>query len=323
MDGRPFGTSALLDFRSDVGWLCLSKPTELHGRLGEGYSDVDGESYVWKADLPNGRRIEAGHVIAIWDGARLRGVSRIEGEIEEFVELRPEFSCPSCNQKDVRPRKKLEPRFRCADCYWTGNTPNRENQATRYRRAWFGAGWTEVGHLISADKCRALATQPKSQHSLREMDLAKLSEILKGEGNFDRLPVARRSPHLNGGHVLRTVKTRIGQDSFRKRLLERFGCACAFTGPNHEAALEAAHLYSYAELAVHHEDGGLLLRRDIHRLFDKGLITVDVSRQRIEVAERLGGVPAYGELNGRELAVRLPRRTLDWLVLHRNQARAF
>jgi N-acyl homoserine lactone hydrolase len=34
--------------------------------------------------------------------------------------------------------------------------------------------------------------------------------------------------------------------------------------------LEAAHLYSYAASGVHHLDGGLLMRRDVHRLFDLG-----------------------------------------------------
>lgn len=282
---------------------------------------MSGVSYVWEADLPNGRRITVGHIIAIWDGNRLRGVSRIEGEIEEFSSERTKFRCPKCGRMDVRSRKNLEPRHRCPVCHWVGESPDVLSYETTYRRAWFEAGWTEVSQLISAEKCRLLASHPKSQHSMRELDLRKLFEVLGNEQNFDQLPVVRRSPMLNGGHILRTVKTRIGQESFRKRLIQQFGSTCAFTGPNHEAALEAAHLYSYAELPEHHDDGGLLLRRDVHRLFDKGLLTVDVERKTIDVSESLLGVPAYRELHGKEITVQLTRKSIDWLALHRNQHR--
>lgn len=310
------------DLRGDSGWLCLSKPTEDHGRFGEGYSDVPGESYVWEADLPNGRRIESGDIIAIWDGSRLVGVSRIEGEIEEFSSQRTKSSCPNCGRMDVRERKNLKPRFRCPVCLWVGNTPDSRSDQTTYRRAWYEAGWTEVTQFISAEKCRLLAKRPKSQHSMRELDVRRLFEVLGREQDFDHLPIVRRSPMLHGGHVLRTVRTRVGQDAFRKRLIERFGSTCAFTGPNHEAALEAAHLYSYAEVAEHHDEGGLLLRRDIHRLFDKGLITVDVAAQTIDISDGLASVPAYRELRGRPLAVKLPRKTIEWLGRHRQQHRS-
>jgi hypothetical protein len=50
------------------GWLCDSKENEDQRREAEGYPDLLGETYVWKADLANGLNVSSGDVIAIWDG---------------------------------------------------------------------------------------------------------------------------------------------------------------------------------------------------------------------------------------------------------------
>jgi len=303
--------------KSDRGWLCLSKPTEEQGRLGEGYADVSGESYVWTAHLPNARQIAPGDVIAIWDGDQLLGVSRIEGEIEEFEGQRTEYSCPSCPGKgDVRVRKSSNPRYRCAFCHWEGNNPDQTTETRTYLRAGFGAGWTELSRVVTAEECRALCLKVKSQLSLREMDLTLLQALLTAEPARIVEPFRRRNPQINGGHVLRTVRTRVGQGAFRKQLLARYSNTCALTGTNHERALEAAHLYRYADVGEHHDDGGLLLRSDVHKLFDKGLLAVNPKTLLIDVHPELEHHPSYANLAGMPLQVNVPAGARRWLALH-------
>lgn len=304
---------------SGKGWLCLSKPLDEHQRVGEGYADESGESYVWKAELGNGRRISSGDVIAIWDGHRLVGVSRIEGEIEEFESPRQFFGCPQCARSDVKARKGKSPRYRCAACSWTGEEPIVRVESVTYRRASFGAGWTEVEHFVSAATCRSLSVRPKSQLSLRDLDMAKLSSVLEAESPRVSTVFARRDADIQGGHVLRTVRTRVGQDKFREALLGRFGSVCAFSGPQPEVALEAAHLYSYSTEGVHHADGGLLMRRDIHRLFDKGLLGIDPEKDCVVLHSELKSFPLYSTLEGMPVAVELQRLTKDWLATHCEQ----
>ena len=62
--------------------------------------------------------------------------------------------------------------------------------------------------------------------------------------------------------------------------------------------LKAGQLYSYAALARHHEHGGLLLRRDIHRLFDDGEPPVNPSTLRIDVSSRIAQFHNYAALHG-------------------------
>jgi hypothetical protein len=91
------------------------------------------------------------------------------------------------------------------------------------------------------------------------------------------------------------------------------------TGSNHPTALEAAHLYSYSAKGVHHQDGGLLLRRDIHRLFDSGLIAINPSTRLIAIAPELKNLNTYGELHGHGLKIELNAGLMKWIDLHWKQ----
>ena len=96
----------------------------------------------------------------------------------------------------------------------------------------------------------------------------------------------------------------------------------ARTGEAPVRVLEAGHLYSYAELGVHHEHGGVLLRRDIHRLFDDGWLAVDPDRLRVDVSDRLESYSQYAALHGRQLRVTLRDRQIEWLARHWIEHRA-
>lgn len=75
--------------------------------------------------------------------------------------------------------------------------------------------------------------------------------------------------------VEQLVVIRQGQAAFRRRLLEAYGRKCAITGCEIEDILEAAHISPYKGKRTDPVNNGLLLRADIHTLFDRGLIKVD------------------------------------------------
>ena len=72
----------------------------------------------------------------------------------------------------------------------------------------------------------------------------------------------------------RTVRPRLGQSTFRYALEQAYG-RCAVTGEHSLPALDAAHIVPYGEDSTGHTlENGLLLRADVHRLFDRGYVTV-------------------------------------------------
>ena len=84
--------------------------------------------------------------------------------------------------------------------------------------------------------------------------------------------------------VRRTVMARTGQPRFREALRTAYGDRCAISGATEPTALVAAHIRGVKDKGRHNVQNGLLLRADLHNLFDAGQITIDVS-YRVHVAE--------------------------------------
>lgn len=74
--------------------------------------------------------------------------------------------------------------------------------------------------------------------------------------------------------IERMVTLRQGQPAFRNALMDAYERRCAITGCMIEVVLEAAHISPYLGEHTNHVTNGLLLRADIHTLFDRGLIKV-------------------------------------------------
>ncbi|MGA7740570.1 MAG: HNH endonuclease [Polyangia bacterium] len=70
------------------------------------------------------------------------------------------------------------------------------------------------------------------------------------------------------------VRPRLGQGSFRVLVTETYQRRCALTGERTLPVLEAAHIKPYAEQGPHRIQNGLLLRSDLHILFDQGYFTI-------------------------------------------------
>jgi HNH endonuclease len=74
--------------------------------------------------------------------------------------------------------------------------------------------------------------------------------------------------------VFRQIKARRGQQAFRDKLKRRYGPICQVTGSELFEIVEAAHIRPYRGTKDNRADNGLLLRADIHTLFDLDLIAV-------------------------------------------------
>jgi len=82
--------------------------------------------------------------------------------------------------------------------------------------------------------------------------------------------------------------------------LKSYGESCAFSGCNVEAVLDAAHIEPYKGERTNHVQNGLLLRTDIHSLFDLGLIAVESESMTVLVSSTLDGTE-YEKLAGRKI----------------------
>ncbi len=108
-------------------------------------------------------------------------------------------------------------------------------------------------------------------------------------------------------------KVRLGQAAFRVMVTDAFTRRCAITGEKTLPVLEAAHIKAYASSGPHFISNSLLLRSDLHRLFDSGYITIskdykiEVSRK---IKEEFENGKEYYQYHGKQL-LHLPIRDFD------------
>lgn len=121
--------------------------------------------------------------------------------------------------------------------------------------------------------------------------------------------------------VISAIVRRQGQPAFRKALIDAYGGACAITGCTLTEILEAAHVHPYMGDHTNVVSNGLLLRTDIHTLFDLRMITVDPETTKVLVSPELKGTD-YEQLAGRKLrSTRQPAQQVssDALSWHRSR----
>jgi putative restriction endonuclease len=115
----------------------------------------------------------------------------------------------------------------------------------------------------------------------------------------------------NGCGKPRITLPRLGQGLFRVLLTDAYESRCAVSGERTLPVLEAAHIKPYSLVQRHEISNGLLLRSDLHRLFDEGYMTLNPPDRRIVVSKRIkeefNNGRDYYKLEG--LAVREPRET--------------
>jgi len=119
-------------------------------------------------------------------------------------------------------------------------------------------------------------------------------------------------PEARYGNAVLT-KVRLGQGAFRVLVTDAYNRKCAISGEKTLPVLEAAHIKPYAESGPHFISNALLLRSDLHKLFDTGYLTI-TEELKVEVSKRIKeeyqNGKEYYRFHGNQLFT-LPNRSKD------------
>jgi putative restriction endonuclease len=102
--------------------------------------------------------------------------------------------------------------------------------------------------------------------------------------------------------VLAAIIRRQGGAKFRQLLLDCYGSRCAISGCDAQAVLEAAHILPYSGKSTNHAQNGLLLRADLHTLFDRGLLGIQPRDYAVVLHESLRNT-VYADLAGQRISL--------------------
>lgn len=179
----------------------------------------------------------------------------------------------------------------------------------------------DAGWVRRAQDWKVQGAQAGSSFDLQDGDSARVWEECRLRAMpYEALRRDLRARVAEGPRPAGTIyerESRPGQRIFKAALLAAYGGACAVTHEHSLPVLDAAHIRPCAEDGPDHVSNGLLLRTDLHRLFDAGHVTVtprfefEVSRALMELYEN--GRTYYDlqrALHGRR--IRLPEHRRDW-----------
>ena len=158
-------------------------------------------------------------------------------------------------------------------------------------------GWQEGYFFLEGFSASGLAREPSPRPQI-EMLIQSQQKAADVDGFFSPRDVTDGRQR-----ILASIVRRRGQPEFRRALLKAYDGKCSITGCDAEDALEAAHILPYRGAETNRIPNGLLLRADIHILFDMGLIAVDISNMTLLVSPDLEPTE-YNLLAGKHL--RLP-----------------
>lgn len=140
----------------------------------------------------------------------------------------------------------------------------------------------------------------------------------------DPLPVPDVIEHFDPNNIedarrfaLAVIHRRQGQQRFRQKLLRAYDGRCAISGCDVEPLLDAAHIVPYRGPDTNTVQNGLLLRTDLHTLFDLNLLTIDPKTLVVNVSRSITQ-PEYASLSGvtmrspRDIAQRPSMDALQW-----------
>lgn len=155
---------------------------------------------------------------------------------------------------------------------------------------------------------RLLLEDIAADSSLLQFHLSRWSKIdqivqrMEGQGLNEMEPALETAPPgdsetewLHDAFVL--AKQRRGQATFRRNLIHAFQGRCAISDCPVESVLEACHIDPHCKAINYSPANGLLLRSDLHRLFDAGMLTID-GECRVHVRSPADLDPAYAQLHG-------------------------
>ena len=109
------------------------------------------------------------------------------------------------------------------------------------------------------------------------------------------------------------AKVRLGQGAFRVLVTDAYTRRCSITGERTLPVLEAAHIKPFSDAGPHSISNGILLRSDIHKLFDTGYLTITYDH-KTEISKRIKeefeNGKEYYQFHGKELLF-LPKKEVD------------
>ncbi|HSP77104.1 MAG TPA: HNH endonuclease signature motif containing protein [Myxococcaceae bacterium] len=265
--------------------------------------------------VPNHRQLSEGDLLVLRDRTSILGIARAS-RIISFKKPKELSRCPTCRIATIKARKNMRPRYRCKAGHEFDEPVVTQEPCVHYE-AWFDGTFQASQKGIPARSVRQACPNYNGQLAMQRVELERLEgeakTLLHLAASLNthkgiRLTAADASedPYVPNDQdhrqlVARQIRARRGQGALRQALRERFNDTCLVTGCRLPDLLEAAHISPHRGDKDNHVSTGLLLRADIHTLFDLDLLGINPTTLQLCLHPRAKDTE-YAHLAGTTLA---------------------
>lgn len=282
-----------------------------------GYDDDPSSVYRYDSDVANHLRVRRGDVAVVRSRHAVLGIAMID-EIIEDTGKKARLRCPECGATNIKQRTTLQPAWACRNGH-VFDEPLNESISVKTFEAHYGSSFQKCSSGLTLARLHGAVIRPSDQMSIKEIDLGRLEGFLVEQSGtravllkFTRqiglmdVPVESTDGPTSivdeRRRIMREISLRRGQARFRDRLVRRYGAMCQISRCGFSGLVEAAHIRPYALTGDNSAHNGLLLRTDLHTLFDLGLISVHPTSLLV-IFHPAAVAAGYGPFEGVGLAI--------------------
>lgn len=267
----------------------------------DSYEDNVSEYYNFDNFVANSQQLCADDIAVIINKNEILGVTRISKIIisEGTKTIR---RCPLCSTTTIDVRKQKRPIYRCNKGHEFSKLIEEVKKVKKYKAIY--SNYISVKeNLYDLKQLRPHYINGYNQNmSIQKLSFDALDLFGDIRKKFDKelnmllcyqgLNTQEYDKYIQTENderelVLKAIKIRRGQQNFRKQLLQAYNSTCIITGCKIVDLLEAAHINPYRGIKDNHLSNGLLLRADIHTLFDLNLIAINPNSLEVEISHQL------------------------------------
>jgi putative restriction endonuclease len=300
-------------------WILKSKgeKSAFGGNLG--YADQPASHYIYDTNVKNHNKLKEGDLVAIADKQHIIGYAKITNidPVSNVPKVR--YRCPdvTCQTQELYSRKNKSPKYRCRNKH-EFDMPDTENILVEEFTAHYSSTFFRPEEKTSVSILDKYYLKRNFYYSIQEADISFFEQEVPGAANLFAGPVSPPLRPLSGvsdippyqptfdderDYAALNKAVRNGQSQFKSGLIRIYDHFCMISGCTVPAAIEASHICPYKGENDNSPFNGLLLRTDLHRLFDSNLIGIEPETLTITLHPSLAGT-YYEIYNGVKLISR-------------------
>ena len=269
-----------------------------------GYHDDSTSFYRYDNFVPNHKQVKKGDIVILTDRKNVLGISVIDN-LSSAPSRKIRNRCPydNCTPQKLTLRKFKKPKWRCSNGH-EFEQPKEESIQSLEFKAEYKQNYNPITSISLTDLI-SHTLRYNVQSSIQEVDLEWAKNLLSGillldpaEADIDDTSLDVSDQRKS---VFRQIKQRRGQKSFRDTLISN-SAKCAVSGCDIIDILEAAHITAYKNDTHNCVGNGLLLRCDLHTLYDLDLFAIEPESFIIYFSPQIQDVE-YTRYHGKRLNV--------------------